>query len=252
MGAVDADRFSRSATRHTGSREMFRDGSKEMLRDGSRDKRDGISTTDRSRSPSPLPNRPVVQPLNQPLSAPVSISVSPPPGSRASSGKDGLSSAGSSRQSSYVPEDDINESSEEKRMGDYQNSDRESGSFDRFDEVLEEDEIKTIPLIWPTPFRTFVGHTLDVIDISWSKSHFILSASADHNVRLWHVTRGDCLQVFRHPDIATSIDFHPLHDRYFVSGCFDRKLRIWDIISDTLNKEWVSLSETVSGDINTE
>ena len=137
-------------------------------------------------------------------------------------------------------------------MGDYQNSDRESGSFDRFDEVLEEDEIKTIPLIWPTPFRTFVGHTLDVIDISWSKSHFILSASADHNVRLWHVTRGDCLQVFRHPDIATSIDFHPLHDRYFVSGCFDRKLRIWDIISDTLNKEWVSLSETVSGDISTE
>jgi WD40 repeat protein len=203
---------------------------------------------ERSRSSSPLPNRAVVPPLNQSNSAPVSISVSPPPGSgsRASSGKDGLSSAGSSRKSSYVPEDSANESSEEKRMGDYHDSDRESGSFDRFDEVLEEDEIKTVSLIWPTPFRTFVGHTLDVIDISWSKSHFILSASADHNVRLWHVTRGDCLQVFRHPDIATSIDFHPLHDRYFVSGCFDRKLRIWDIISDALNKEWVSLSETVS------
>lgn len=217
-----------------------------MFRDGSRDKKEGGGVSVRSRSSSPLHNKPLVPPVVQSLSGPVSISVSPPPGSRAGSGKDGLSSAGSSRKSSYIPEDSNNESSEEKRMGDFQNSDRESGSFDRFDEVLEEEEVKTIPLIWPSPFRVFVGHTLDVIDISWSRSHFILSASADHNVRLWHVTRGDCLQVFRHPDIATSIDFHPLHDRYFVSGCFDRKLRIWDIISDALNKEWVSLSETVS------
>ena len=111
---------------------------------------------------------------------------------------------------------------------------------------VSDDDIKSIPFLWPTPLRTFFGHTQDVIDISWSKSHFILSASADHNVRLWHVTRGDCLQVFRHPDIATSIDFHPLHDRYFISGCFDRKLRVWDIISDARTKEWVSLSETVS------
>lgn len=108
-----------------------------------------------------------------------------------------------------------------------------------------EGEIKSIPFLWPTPLRILFGHTQDVIDISWSKSHFILSASADHNVRLWHVTRGDCLQVFRHPDIATSIDFHPLHDRYFISGCFDRRLRVWDIISDARTKEWVSLSETV-------
>ena len=123
---------------------------------------------------------------------------------------------------------------------------RSSGTFDGFEEVNEEDEIKSIPFLCPTPLRVFVGHTQDVIDISWSKSHFILSASADHNVRLWHVTRGDCLQVFRHPDIATSIDFHPLHDRFFVSGCFDRRLRIWDIISNARTKEWVSLSETVS------
>ena len=115
-----------------------------------------------------------------------------------------------------------------------------------------EEEIKSIPFLWPTPLRIFFGHTQDVIDISWSKSHFILSASADHNVRLWHVTRGDCLQVFRHPDIATSIDFHPLHDRYFISGCFDRRLRVWDIISDARTKEWVSLSETVRLDFTQE
>lgn len=147
--------------------------------------------------------------------------------------------------------EELNERSDVGNDGD-DNSD-DSGD----DEMLEsgrncsgkdkegEGEIKTIPFLWPTPLRILFGHTQDVIDISWSKSHFILSASADHNVRLWHVTRGDCLQVFRHPDIATSIDFHPLHDRYFISGCFDRRLRVWDIISDARTKEWVSLSETV-------
>jgi WD40 repeat protein len=104
------------------------------------------------------------------------------------------------------------------------------------------------PFIWPTPFRIFIGHTKDVIDVSWSKSNFVLSASADRNVRLWHVSRDECLQFFRHPDIVTSLDFHPTQDRYFVSGCMDRRLRVWDIIPDAKVKEWASLNEKV-GDI---
>ena len=41
----------------------------------------------------------------------------------------------------------------------------------------------------PEPYRVYIGHTGDVIDIAWSKSIFLLSASIDKTVRLWHVSR---------------------------------------------------------------
>jgi WD40 repeat protein len=37
-----------------------------------------------------------------------------------------------------------------------------------------------------------------------------------------------CLQKFKHNDLISSVDFHPTDDRYFVSGCFDTVLRLWD------------------------
>ncbi|TYZ67561.1 hypothetical protein PybrP1_012459 [[Pythium] brassicae (nom. inval.)] len=74
-----------------------------------------------------------------------------------------------------------------------------------------------------------VGHTMPIVDVSWSRSNFILSASMDKTVRLWHISREDCLHVFQHPDSVPAVDFHPKEDRYFLSGCFDNKARVWDI-----------------------
>ncbi|KAI1289338.1 WD repeat-containing protein 44 [Halotydeus destructor] len=78
-------------------------------------------------------------------------------------------------------------------------------------------------------FSAFRGHTADVLDISWSKNHFILSSSMDKTVRLWHVTRVECLCTLRHADFVTTIQFHPRDDRYFLSGSLDGKLRLWNI-----------------------
>ena len=91
---------------------------------------------------------------------------------------------------------------------------------------------RIFPFLDPEPFRDFAGHTHPVLDIAWSRTNFILSASLDMTVRLWHATREDCLQLFDHPDVVTSVDFHPLHDRYFASGCCDKKVRLWDILPD--------------------
>jgi WD40 repeat protein len=109
--------------------------------------------------------------------------------------------------------------------------------------TVEVAESKSV--LHPTPYRTFEGHTGDIIDIAWSKSKFILSASTDKTVCLWHVSRNDCLQYFRHPDIVTAVEFHPAHDRYYISGCFDRKLRVWDIIPDGIVQEWTQTTDTV-------
>uniref|UniRef100_A0A2A4JD75 WD repeat-containing protein 44 n=1 Tax=Heliothis virescens TaxID=7102 RepID=A0A2A4JD75_HELVI len=79
------------------------------------------------------------------------------------------------------------------------------------------------------PFCVYAGHSSDLLDVSWSKNYFILSSSMDKTVRLWHISRGECLCTFQHIDFVTAIVFHPRDDRYFLSGSLDGKLRLWNI-----------------------
>nr|NVI79835.1 putative WD repeat-containing protein 44 [Cucujiformia] len=48
----------------------------------------------------------------------------------------------------------------------------------------------------PKPFCTYTGHTSDLLDVAWSKNYFILSSSMDKTVRLWHISRKECLCCF--------------------------------------------------------
>ncbi|XP_037910753.1 WD repeat-containing protein 44 isoform X2 [Hermetia illucens] len=81
----------------------------------------------------------------------------------------------------------------------------------------------------PKAFCSYTGHTSDLLDVSWSKNYFILSSSMDKTVRLWHISRKECLCCFQHIDFVTAIAFHPRDDRYFLSGSLDGKLRLWNI-----------------------
>lgn len=51
----------------------------------------------------------------------------------------------------------------------------------------------------------------------------------DKTVRLWHISRPECLCCFQHSDFVTSIQFHPRDDRFFLAGSLDTKLRLWSI-----------------------
>ena len=66
----------------------------------------------------------------------------------------------------------------------------------------------------PKPFCTYSGHSSDLLDVAWSKNYFILSSSMDKTVRLWHMSRKECLCIFHHIDFVTAIAFHPRDDRY--------------------------------------
>ncbi|EEA26116.1 hypothetical protein TMatcc_005632 [Talaromyces marneffei ATCC 18224] len=107
---------------------------------------------------------------------------------------------------------------------------------DREAHEQEEDEIKggegmrlTAPVFKTKPIREYHGHTGSVLDLSWSKNNFLLSSSMDRTVRLWHVSRAECLCCFQHSDFVTSIQFHPRDDRFFLAGSLDSKLRLWSI-----------------------
>ncbi|URD81434.1 WD-40 repeat family protein [Musa troglodytarum] len=69
------------------------------------------------------------------------------------------------------------------------------------------------------PVCSFRGHADDVLDLSWSKSQYLLSSSMDKTVRLWHM--------------------------YFISGSLDEKVRIWSI-PDPQVVDWNDLHEMVT------
>ena len=85
------------------------------------------------------------------------------------------------------------------------------------------------PVFHSKPLREFSGHTGDILDLSWSKNNFLLSSSMDRTVRLWHMSRPECLCTFKHNDFVTSIAFHPRDDRFFLAGSLDATLRLWSI-----------------------
>lgn len=100
-------------------------------------------------------------------------------------------------------------------------------------------------VIFNKPYRMYSGHKADVIDLAWSRENFLLSASIDKTVRLWHVSRKKSLSFFQHSDFVTSVCFHPVEDRFFLSGSFDKKLRIWNI-PEHMVVEWAQTVNIVT------
>lgn len=96
-----------------------------------------------------------------------------------------------------------------------------------------------------TPIREYRGHTSTILDLSWSKNNFLISSSMDKTVKLWHVTRAECLCTFKHSDYIPTIAFHPKDDRYFLAGSLDCKLRLWSI-PDKRVAFWCQLPEMIT------
>ncbi|AAS50747.1 ABL024Wp [Eremothecium gossypii ATCC 10895] len=86
------------------------------------------------------------------------------------------------------------------------------------------------PVFHPDPHRVFGEHLQDILDCDWSKNSFLLTASMDKTVKLWHINRTTSLKTFVHPDFVTCVRFHPHDDRFFFSGCLDHTVRTWSIL----------------------
>lgn len=67
----------------------------------------------------------------------------------------------------------------------------------------------------------------------------------DKTVRLWHISRAECLCTFKHNDFVPSIAFHPRDDRFFLAGSLDSKLRLWSIPDKTV-AYWNQLPDMIT------
>lgn len=95
------------------------------------------------------------------------------------------------------------------------------------------------------PLHEFHGHGGEILDLSWSGSNYLLSASEDKTVRLWQVGCDHCLKVFSHNNYVTCVQFNPVDDDYFISGSIDGKVRIWAISSCQV-VDWTDIKEIVT------
>ncbi|KAK3150267.1 hypothetical protein QOZ80_3AG0231020 [Eleusine coracana subsp. coracana] len=95
------------------------------------------------------------------------------------------------------------------------------------------------------PVHEFYGHDDVILDLSWSKNRELLSASMDKTARLWKVGCNRCLKVFTHKNYVTCVQFKPTNDNYFISGCIDGMVRIWDI-SRCQVVDWADSKEIVT------
>lgn len=94
------------------------------------------------------------------------------------------------------------------------------------------------PVFRPQPIRIMHEHSQDILEIDWSKNGFILTASMDKSVKLWHPEKKFSLKSFLHPDFVTAVKFHPHDDRFFITGCLDHKCRVWSILDDKVSFEY--------------
>lgn len=86
----------------------------------------------------------------------------------------------------------------------------------------------------PSALRTFKGHTGDVLDLQFSQTQFLASASMDRTIRLWHPHTAHCVRVLTHPDMVTAVSFHPQDDDLVLSGGCDGQTRIWRLSDETV------------------
>ena len=94
----------------------------------------------------------------------------------------------------------------------------------------------------PTLLRAFVGHDKPIAAcvLTPDGSH-LLSASADHTLRLWALGSGECVAVLRgHKDELTSCAVTP-DGKTVISTAIDATVRLWDLASrrciDTLDND---------------
>ncbi|KAF7502430.1 hypothetical protein GJ744_005813 [Endocarpon pusillum] len=124
--------------------------------------------------------------------------------------------------------------------------DREAHEAEEEEKNPEQPAVRlNAPVLMTKLIREYHGHTSSILDLCWSKNNFLLSSSMDKTVRLWHVTRSECLCAFRHHDFVTSIAFHPRDDRFFLAGSLDSKLRLWSI-PDKAVAYWANVPDMVT------
>lgn len=80
----------------------------------------------------------------------------------------------------------------------------------------------------------FAGHEQDIYSLDYSADgRLIASGSGDRTVRVWDVTKNQCVMSFTIEDGVTTVAISP-DNRFLAAGSLDRSVRVWSINDGTL------------------
>ena len=99
--------------------------------------------------------------------------------------------------------------------------------------------IKLIDCCAGRPCTILPGHGGAINDLTFHphEREWLLSASADESIRLWHVGSAECLAIFNgdagHRDAVISLDVR-FDGRCFATGSIDGSIKVWPLETDAL------------------
>jgi WD40 repeat protein len=87
--------------------------------------------------------------------------------------------------------------------------------------------------------QTLAFHSNSVIDLSWSV-HMpqLLSAGLDKSAVLWSVDSLEPVATYPHPDIVSCVSFYAHSPNFFITGSFDKFVRLWNITHKRVEAYW--------------
>eukprot|EP01017_Pseudomicrothorax_dubius_P007804 TRINITY_DN12488_c0_g2_i2.p1 TRINITY_DN12488_c0_g2~~TRINITY_DN12488_c0_g2_i2.p1 ORF type:complete len:524 (-),score=19.40 TRINITY_DN12488_c0_g2_i2:45-1616(-) len=95
-------------------------------------------------------------------------------------------------------------------------------------------------------FQVYQKHAIDITDINWSPdSEYILTGSLDKRMILWNRSLPNNFSIFDHPDVITSLSFHPKINGVAIVGSFDKILRVWDLAEHKV-LDWVTTHDVIT------
>ena len=129
--------------------------------------------------------------------------------------------------------------------------------YDKYEKIYDNKNIiNYLYFINEKPIKELTEHKKDITDLSWSpfKYDLLLSCSIDNFVILWDISNDkNCLiKKIEHDDYVTCVQFSPINDNIFVTGCFDKYVRIYDVnkINIKENKEFAKTTTLNFGLLN--
>ncbi|KAL2926196.1 Denticleless protein-like protein [Bienertia sinuspersici] len=97
---------------------------------------------------------------------------------------------------------------------------------------------------------SWVAHDNSVYDLCWTKEdRSVLTASADHTIKLWDVEHKKCYGMLRgHVGSVKSVSCHPTNSDLVVSGSRDGSFALWDLrCNPQRGRDWITPNEQVNG-----
>ncbi|KDO49479.1 hypothetical protein CISIN_1g0108712mg, partial [Citrus sinensis] len=101
----------------------------------------------------------------------------------------------------------------------------------------------------PKVIKLLNGHSKDVTDFDFSSNNqYIASSSMDKTVRVWELTKGDCIRVIYGVSSQLCIRFHPVNNNFLSVGNANKEITVFNFSTGRIIKKLVVDSEVTSMD----